>query len=311
MHNVYLYSGCYTLSPNADINWYTEKLGKRALLSEDDFVTYAADKKYSKNEKIACDLLYPAAKALDLGSAGNTIAPEEIGISFGTAQGCIHSLQHAAENIKQKGHKGMMPKDAANCILGGAASKVAIRLGIKNFCLTNYDAENAGLDAVLFASDMLQNDTCQYALACGGDEEGDAYGALLLGSQAGGTCLISGRAKGLVYGENLQQQMEFFTQQALTSCCKQSESLDAVILLSNTAQEVCGSAAKQICGSQAMQFTLSFPETAASSKGILAILYAEQLFRGEMVPARAVISNILLLQHDANGTFSCMILEKQ
>ena len=61
MHNVYLYSGCYTLSPNADINWYTEKLGKRALLSEDDFVTYAADKKYSKNEKIACDLLYPAA----------------------------------------------------------------------------------------------------------------------------------------------------------------------------------------------------------------------------------------------------------
>ena len=102
MHNVYLYSGCYTLSPNADINWYTEKLGKRALLSEDDFVTYAADKKYSKNEKIACDLLYPAAKALDIGSAGNTIAPEEIGISFGTAQGCIHSLQHAAENIKQK-----------------------------------------------------------------------------------------------------------------------------------------------------------------------------------------------------------------
>ena len=70
MHNVYLYSGCYTLSPNADINWYTEKLGKQALLSEDDFVTYAADKKYSKNEKIACDLLYPAAKALDLGSAG-------------------------------------------------------------------------------------------------------------------------------------------------------------------------------------------------------------------------------------------------
>lgn len=110
MHNVYLYSGCYTLSPNADINWYTEKLGKRALLSEDDFVTYAADKKYSKNEKIACDLLYPAAKALDLGSASNTIAPEEIGISFGTAQGCIHSLQHAAENIKQKGHKGMMPR---------------------------------------------------------------------------------------------------------------------------------------------------------------------------------------------------------
>ena len=205
----------------------------------------------------------------------------------------------------------MMPKAAANCILGGAASKVAIRLGIKNFCLTNYDAENAGLDAVLFASDMLQNDTCQYALACGGDEEGDAYGALLLGSQAGGTCLISGRAKGLVYGENLQQQMEFFMQQALTSCGKQAESLDAVILLSDTAQEVCGSAAKQICGSQAMQFTLSFPETAASSKGILAILYAEQLFRGEMVPARAVISNILLLQHDANGTFSCMILEKQ
>lgn len=51
MHNVYLYSGCYTLSPNADINWYTEKLGKQALLSEDDFVTYAADKNTAKMKK--------------------------------------------------------------------------------------------------------------------------------------------------------------------------------------------------------------------------------------------------------------------
>ena len=264
-----------------------------AIVTDDDISRYLDDRKTASNEQISREFFCTAEK---LYAAG--LPSHRTGVSFGTSDGCFSSLSTAAEGIAVKGVKGMKPKDASNCTMSGAAAKTAIALGIKGFSLTNCDGMNGGLDAVIFACDMLRSGSADYALAGGGDE-GKAYGAVMLSTDDKSEgCTISPVSCGLVFGSDTAAQIKHLVSCAVDNCDTNIEG--AVIVSEDHYAEIRTALSEQISAPDISEF--SVPDNTTSASGIMAIEYTVSL--------ASVKGSILLVQCGKEGYFSAVMIKK-
>lgn len=302
MNRIIIKGSSFILPDNNEA--YTTLIPKSSVVTSADIKCSDADEKFAKNEQISREFFYAADKLIrDLGGADN-FPENNTGISFGTLNGCYSSLSISAANIAVKGVKGMRPKDATNCIMSGAAAKAAIKLGIKGFSLTNCDGYNAGLDAVIFAYDMLRRERCKYAVAGAGDE-GSAYAALMLESiknENRNSCFISGCSRGLVYGIDIGKQLKLFIKEALSSSGYSSGDIGKIILASNTLSNYICKAAKDIFKDIEI-YICDIPKNVTSARGLIAIEYAKSILSKYQNNTCA-----LILQCSKEGYFSALVI---
>ncbi|MBR4509763.1 MAG: hypothetical protein IKP25_03660 [Ruminococcus sp.] len=272
-------------------------ISKNARVTDDDIARICTDDMTKKHELISQGAVVTSEKLMEQLGAAFRYPSDETGISFGTTDGCWSSLSTAADGIAEKGVKGMRPKDATKCIMSGATAKVAMRFGFKAFSMTNCCGSNAGLEALIFAYDMLKSGRAKYALAGAGDE-GSIYGALML-ERADSSDLLSlaGRSRGLVYGSDIQEQLEYLIYSALRN--SGVESADSVIVVGGAMSEALSQAAGKVFGSERVRL-LNMPDTVLAASGIMAVTYADQICK----------ENCVILQCSENGYFSALVLKK-
>ena len=288
MNNVHICGFSYMLPHGTDFST-TE-----AVVTDDDISRYLYDRKTSSNEQISREVFCTAEKLFTAG-----IPADRTGVSFGTSDGCYSSLSTAAEGIAVKGVKGMKPKDASNSTMSGATAKTAIMLGIKGFSLTNCDGMNGGLDAVIFACDMLRSGSTDFALAGGGDE-GKTYGAVMLSTDDKSEgCTVSPVSCGLVFGSDTAEQIEHMMTCAVNNCGTNIGA--AVIVSEHFSAEIRSALSEQISAPDISEF--SVPVNTTSASGIMAMEYAVSLASEK--------SSILLIQCGREGYFSAVMIKKQ
>jgi 3-oxoacyl-[acyl-carrier-protein] synthase II len=162
-------------------------------------------KKGLRNKDNATKLLLGA---LEIGCKTAMESAEEQsrpGICIGTAFGSIQSIGDFLSDSIVNGVNNVNPQAFANTVINSPAGNANIRFMSKNLSATVATAFNAGIDAVIYACDLIERGYFE-GIAAGGLEELSYYS--LLGLQRSGALSPSGRirpfatdADGCVAGE--------------------------------------------------------------------------------------------------------------
>lgn len=300
MNSIRLCNGVYFLSSPDTSGLYSKCFSSGAEVTEIEKNEYVQGLGNTVNEIIADELIMTAKKLAIQNSKLQDFQSDEIGISFGSAYGCIEQAIRSRDSIAQKAEKGIRPKEAVNNIPCGAASKAAISLGLKGFNLTNFDCWNAGIDAVIFACDTLSEGRSSCAVAIGGDSGLSFAGVLLEStSECNKGTFITGYSKGLVYGDDAVMQISYLTKEAFRSC--ETDNADYVFIVDNSNIDWKPEKIKHLINADIT--VLNFDEKSASSKGIFALGYAKEHMKSE--------TNALIIQISKEGYFSCIVINKK
>ena len=267
------------------------------MVTDEDISRISTDDMVKKNELISREFIVTSDKLLSELGGADKYPQNMTGVSFGTSDGCWSSLSDASRGIAEKGVKGMRPKDAAKCTMSGAAAKTAMRFGFKAFSMTNCCGSNAGLEAIIFAYDMLKSGRAKYSMTGAGDE-GSIYGALMLErNDSSDNLSIAGCSRGLVYGSDVQPQLEYHIYSALRN--SSIESADSVIIVGKTMSEELYQAAGKVFGRDIITL-FDTPDPVPAASGIMAAAYAKRICRETCV----------VMQYSENGYFSNVVLKK-
>lgn len=302
-----LRKGSYLLSESNDRSPFLETLGTDALVTAEEIETDMLDRNFSHIEQIGKDLLCTVSKTLKRNQLNSEADRTQTGLSFGSICGCVEELIETDRKIACKAEKGIKPKEATNNILCGACAKVAIKHGLKSFNYTNFNSSNAGMDALLYACDILLENRSVYAIAAAGDEQ-KAYASLLLQtcstleSEAVG---VTGYTRGLVYGTEKEKQVAFFLQKIRkTMPCSE---VDSIRILCDTEEdmtflvECCKKYA--FCSEPHAIFPYVSP-TPDAAAGILSILQIQKQLEEQA-------GSVLQIQFSKDAYFSCILLERK
>lgn len=300
MVNIRVCEGAYFLTSPDTEGIYSDCFGAESEVSDNEKTEYAQQLENTVNEKIADELIMTVKKIAVQNGGTQAFQEYETGISFGSAYGCIDQARRSRESIAQKAEKGIRPKEAVNNIPCGAASKAAILLELKAFNLTNFDCCNAGVDAVIFACETLSEGRASCAFAVGGDAELSFAGVLLkLDDDCKDGFFITGYSKGLVYGNDVQEQISYLIGSAISSC--KVGNFDRIFIVDSNGDTAFDH--MKLPKLRNAEITeLSFDENAISSKGVFAIGYAKRYMKTG--------SSALIIQLGREGHFSCIALNK-
>lgn len=119
--------------------------------------------------------LYLAASYLAVGDAGLPLdldAGERVGLSFGTALGCLLTNAEYYDKIIEQGHGAASPRLFAYTVSSAAAGEVSIALGIRGPNVTQHVGFAAGLGAVGYGFDLIEMGRADMVLAGGADANG-------------------------------------------------------------------------------------------------------------------------------------------
>lgn len=309
MNKIKIISKSYYLDENMEKSWFYENIGSEFSVNDNDLLLYKEDKKFLKNETMASHLLYTISKTIDLSSEKDNIKSEKTGISFGTRYGCMSDVEKAEKKIRAKGERGISPKVFTNTIPCGAASKTAIKIGCKAFNITNYNGNNSGTDALIISCDMLNEKRCEYAFSSCGDDECGVYASIMLKCSDENDDLVSitSYSKGMVYGENIIDQIDFILKKSLDDAYINSSDRTAIFIISETDSDE--SSIRKSCENIFKNMnvdinSLKFNDKIYSAKGMLAVMYADKYIKKNNA------DNAVIVQLSENKYFSCVILEK-
>lgn len=119
--------------------------------------------------------LYLAASYLAVGDAGLPLdldAGERVGLSFGTALGCLLTNAEYWDKIVEQGVAAASPRLFAYTVSSAAAGEVSIALGIRGPNVTQHVGFAAGLGAVGYGFDLIEMGRADMILAGGADANG-------------------------------------------------------------------------------------------------------------------------------------------
>ena len=114
---------------------------------------------------------YSAVRAAGL-HIGREVAPERVGLSFGTGLGCLLTDAEYNRKVLEQGLGGASPRLFAYTVSSAAAGEVSIALGITGPNVTAHTGLAAGLGAVGYGFDLIQMGKADVVLAGGADVVG-------------------------------------------------------------------------------------------------------------------------------------------
>ncbi len=133
--------------------------------------------------------------------------PEERrpGLCIGTAFGSLESIGDFLSDSIVNGVNAVNPQSFANTVINAPTGNANIRYGLRNLSSTLSTGFNSGLDAVIYASDLLRSGYFEQIIA-GGFEEISYYSLLgfLRGGLLANSCQVrpfSSDSRGVVLGE--------------------------------------------------------------------------------------------------------------
>lgn len=301
MSKVLICNDAYFLSDKKQEEWYIEKFGSDAIVSENERHIYYQELGNNVNEQIADELIMTAKKIIEQNHNYKVVSNEDTGISFGSAYGCINQILQSRQNIAEKAEKGIRPKEAVNNIPCGAASKAAIALGLKAFNHTNFNCHNAGMDAIIFAFEAITENRAVNAIAISGDCNYSFSGVLLSEDNSTDNApYIIGYSKGLVYGDNQPTQINYLINKGFSLL--NHSTMEYILIIDESGKSIIENTCKNIDKFKDSKLvSLDFPENATSSKGIFALNYITR----HMKP----LSNAIIIQLNKEGFFSSVIIE--
>ncbi len=295
--------GCY-IPHGVELGQYAESLNSECLVGTDDIERYSQDKRFMQNERIAYESMFAISKAIENVACSEKIDFENSGIVLGSFCGCIEKIASSEENIAVKAEKGVSPRDAVSSILCGAGSKNAIKFGLKSFNLTVFSGSISGMDAVITAYKLIPETDSSYAVLCAGDTD-RAYSALLLrgSDNADKGTFILGYSKGIVFGKDIDRQLDNLIKKALKNSCITGDIVTNIIVCNETEQynktlsEIC-----KVLTENAELNIISYPDSVGCAKGIFSVMYAEKMLE--------IGQSALVTQIDKDGRFSCIVIER-
>ncbi len=117
--------------------------------------------------------LVTAAVQLALTASGWTLEmrrAHEVGLVLGTMFGGLHTIASFDRRILEAGPAYVKPFDFANSVISAAAGQTAIWHHLRGINSTVAGGTTAGLQALIYAADMVRNGRTQAILAGGADE---------------------------------------------------------------------------------------------------------------------------------------------
>lgn len=273
-------------------------------VNSDDIQKYSQDPKFMKNEAVAINVMYPAAKCLEQSKLRTELIPERSGLVLGSFYGCADELYEAHKRISIKAEKGITPKYAVNIIPYGMSSKIAIKLNFKSFNHSIFSGKNSGTDSVISAYELMKQTHSVHALACAGDN-GNVCSSLMLEHTdcKSGDAVIKGFAKGCIYGDNTDDQLDYLLKAAAMTAGIDLNEISFALISDNTNIAYDKLSHSFSAGCTVINDTaLELPEDTGCSAGILYIMYCiDKIQKGK---------NGIVIQLDESGAFSSLIIGK-
>jgi 3-oxoacyl-[acyl-carrier-protein] synthase II len=241
----------------------------------------------------------------------------DIGIVMADTLGSVNSICEFDRSALRDGAKYTNPAHFPNTVINSPASHASIKFNIKGFNITLANGFSAGLDAVIYAANLLRQGRAKAAL-CGGVEE--LCAETFAGLDKLGLLSAEGRSGGFILGEGA---CIFVLEEAGEALARKARVLGEIkgyasLFDPQTAEEcaVNTAAAERVKGLALQRAGVSEAEEAADSavKSLIGEAFsaagAFSLAAGLRAIEGQAAENLLINACGPNGTYSSLIISR-